>query len=456
MLTTMHRVIARHASTLGFALLLTLATSRDARAGDPPILSCDESASGFSSGEVAELVRFTGEAGQVVSLNIESCYFSSDEPEIDLCPPSGTAPILSGVRGLLPDITLPETGTYDIFVRASGGGGNGGATWKITYYSLFPSESVCTGQPLALGQEISSTIDRDCREHLYTFSGAAGQTIEVDTFFEDFNLDFISADFWEPGWSVFDQTGGALVASGPKGLHQVTVPDTGSYLLRVRNESNFDTAPVNFDLVVRESSPIACGATVSTRCGLARASFPFSGDTGDVLSMSFVFFGTSSEEPEIDVCPPTSETLVVDGTMQPVDFTLTETGKHTILALSDSFSGGMPEMKLNLYWLWPPEKTCPDAEIVFGQETSDSTDQDHLERTYSFHGIAVQRISINFVEGPGRFWTPEYQLFAPADGAIVAMGEEGLQEVVLPDTGQYTLRVRARWIQIAIYCPHTG
>jgi len=80
-------------------------------------LVCGESVSNSLDGlDDRKVFTFFGDAGDVVALYLSYTIVSSEEPVIDLCPPSGSALIVTENRAPVV-VELPETGIYDVVVR---------------------------------------------------------------------------------------------------------------------------------------------------------------------------------------------------------------------------------------------------------------------------------------------------------------------------------------------------
>jgi hypothetical protein len=198
---------------------------------------------------------------------------------------------------------------------------------------------------------------------------------------------------------------------------------------------------------------LSCGEIVSDERPTSREQpLSLTGSAGDVISLRFFFSIGSGQEPVIDVCPPSTTAPILHEEMRAQDITLTEDGAHTVLFLEIGSEVELPLASWTIVptWLFPPEKTCGTS-LEFDTPTTKSLSAAAPERTYQFHGVRDQRISVEFSDnGPPSpatafGWSPGFDLVEPVAGAKILTAGDGLHEIDLPATGTYTIRAQDVW-----------
>jgi hypothetical protein len=127
-------------------------------------------------GQAAE-ATFSGTAGQRVSLVAEDSTFTPLSTYIYLYAPDGRQLILTYFDALLGAITLPDTGTYRFRIeqnRFSDDVATGSATLRL--YNVPPDT---TGTIAIGGSAVTTGIDVPGRSAVLTFSGTAGQRVNL-------------------------------------------------------------------------------------------------------------------------------------------------------------------------------------------------------------------------------------------------------------------------------------
>ena len=203
-------------------------------------------------GQAAE-VTFSGTAGQRVSLVAEDSSFTPLSTYIYLYAPDGRQLILTYFDALLGAITLPDTGTYRFRIeqnRFSDDLATGSATLRL--YNVPPDT---TGTIAIGGSAVTTGIDVPGRSAVLTFSGTAGQRV---------NLQMSGSTF--PDGSarvrVANPNGSYLAAGFPDGVvGPMTLATTGTYKLIV--EQWWDTEAVAVGDVTLQLTTAGAGAAAS-------------------------------------------------------------------------------------------------------------------------------------------------------------------------------------------------
>ena len=126
------------------------------------LVSGESISNSLDSVDDRKVFTFVGEAGDVVGLYLSYNIASSEEPVIDLCPPSGSAPIVSENRAPV-DVELPESGTYDLVVRAPVvlGANDYPTSYNVGMEWISPAEKASDSEEITFGEEVRCCV-ADC------------------------------------------------------------------------------------------------------------------------------------------------------------------------------------------------------------------------------------------------------------------------------------------------------
>lgn len=293
-----------------------------------------ESVEGFlPTGQNVSYV-FTGTAGDVVSVEVESGFdgylelrdstgsiiASDDDSGFDLNP-------------LIENIELPDDGEYTLVLAGFGSDTAGSYTLTLTSDSSGPVANTETGT-IAYGQTVEGEMV--AREAIrYTFEGTEGDVISItvetpfDSYLELHNAvgDVLIAD---------DDSGGQLQPA----ITDYTLPVTGTYELILSGFNSFDEGGYTISLTVggivapEDVTPITYGETLTATMESGnKANFSFEGTEGDIVTISVAapFDGL------MELISESGELLATDddggGDLNPKieGFTLPATGTYTIV-----------------------------------------------------------------------------------------------------------------------------
>jgi hypothetical protein len=193
---------------------------------------CGESISNsLDSIDDRKVFKFMGEAGDVVGLYLSYNSASSEEPVIDLCPPSGSAPIISENRAPVV-VELPETGVYDLVVRAPVvlGANDYPTIYNVGMEWVSPPEKACDAEEITFGEKNTCCV-KDCLpQQTFGMTGVQGRRIEIDlesfapTFSPSYRTEFV----------LLGPTGAVPVALGEAGVHVIELPMSDDYRFLLR------------------------------------------------------------------------------------------------------------------------------------------------------------------------------------------------------------------------------
>lgn len=204
-------------------------------------------------GEV-DCYNFTGTAGDVVSI-AES---EPTQPQFNTCwrlhrPDNAVVgtPECSGQR----NVTLPSTGTYTIDVYDNSNSGTGDATgsYDLTYTAVSPASCAV---PIACGATVSGSITPPTESDTFTFAAQANEVATVTA--NDIDAGVVA------GFEVYSPNGTSL-AKSTTGLRTISLPDAGTYTIRVFE--NGDDGTTNYNLSFAIVSPTGSRCATALACG---------------------------------------------------------------------------------------------------------------------------------------------------------------------------------------------
>lgn len=279
--------------------------------------------------------------------------------------------------------------------------------------------------------QLSAVGESDCFE----FSGEQNETVSVTT--------QETAGFFQSCWEIFTPGGASLGAecAGDPRQDQRTLPETGTYTIRVfdQNENEAGAYDVNLVFVSATASAcatgIACADTLQGQLVLVGESdvYTFTGQSGDAVSVTAQETGGG-----LAACwelyDPTG--LSLGSQCGQGERTLAVSGAYTLRVFDDG-EAQPGTYDLNLVFVSDTASTCADA-IGCGQTLAGSLDAVGESDTYHFASAAGETVSVAVQETAGGL-AACWELYDPQGiGIATACGQA---EKRLAVAGDYTIRV---------------
>ncbi|BFU89616.1 MAG: hypothetical protein NTAFB01_08030 [Nitrospira sp.] len=375
---------------------------------------------------------FTGTVGQTISLGITSVTITS--LNVSILKPDGTilvapAPFTTS-GGAIDSQVLPSSGTYAILVDPSSV-----YTGNITL-TLYNTPDV-TGTITINGATVSPTLTVPGQRARYTFSGTAGQWV---------NLGLTAVTMTSSNVSMFKPDGSTLASTGigtaGGSLDPVSaLPTTGTYTIVV-DPSGLATGTMTLTLTSPLIGTITLdGAAVPlslTKVGQT-ARYTFSGTSGQWLSLGLTSVTISSST--VTLLKPDGTSLAsttvgtTGGGLEPPS-TLPTTGTYTIVIDPWGTNTGTITLTLMSY--------LSDTLTLNGTATTTTIIPIGRNALYTFAGTAGQWISLGLTavtipSSTVTLWKPDGTQLA---ATTVGIGGGSLDvPTALPTTGTYTVTV---------------
>jgi pre-peptidase len=287
--------------------------------------------------------RFSGSAGQSVSVNLSSSVADTD---FQLLKPNGnvlTSGSFDASGDFIDPITLPVDGTYKLVLDPQS---YFVGTVTATIYDV-PADATAAG---AIGSTTVNTVVVPGQNGVMTFAGTAGQRVSLTAS----AVSIPSSVVWieRPNGSTFPQF---VVLSSGQYMSPVTLPQTGTYTIHIDPQGN-GTGHMSLDPEIVPGDPVypivANGVLVSGTNGGAgqNALFTFTGSANQKISL--VVSNSTLGSAGVSIQKPDGTTLVssfsitsgggyVDTTTLPVN------GTYTIKA--DPFGTTVGSVDMRLY-----------------------------------------------------------------------------------------------------------
>ena len=363
-----------------------------------------------------DVYRFTGTAGQ--RLIYDSLEYEFDAVSARIFNPSGGNVFLSGNADSEPGpFTLTESGTYYLVMESSGDNPPPDYSFRLIDATQAPATA------LAFDTQINGLLDPGTRADVYRFNGAAGQKLFMDAMPTNSGA----------AWYLYGPQNQQLSGAGLASDFEVTLPQTGQYLLLAGFGSDTNPQPYSFRVVTptNTTNALAFGATINGTLSEPGESdyYTFTGTVGQRL----VYDALDNDFDNVTVqlvTPSGNAPLHHNADSDSAPITLTESGTYTVrLYTGDdvvrdySFriidAAQAPAVALTL-------DTQIEAVLVPG------TRQD----VYRFNGTAGQKVFMDAMPtNSGAAW----YLYGPQNQQLSGAGLASDFEVTLPQTGQYLL-----------------
>lgn len=244
----MRRLVAM---VLAIMLPLPILRGVVADAGTCASIACGAPVSGSVPLGASDCRELSGTAGEVVSIAIDSTTGGNFSPRWTLLAPGGG----SVGAGSFPDqreLTLPTTGAYTIQVTDNGNDGAGAYT--LTYAVVSDAPSRCAA-PIACGATVESALGTASESDTYAFDAEAGEIATITSSETAAGLNAC--------WELYGPSGTSLANACIQGT--VTLPDTGSYTMRVFDNGDNDTGPYALSFAIVSPTASRCAAAIA--CG---------------------------------------------------------------------------------------------------------------------------------------------------------------------------------------------
>ena len=397
-------------------------------------------------------LTFNGTAGDRISLDLTNVTISSSS--VTVKKPDGTTLLSNtnvGTGGVFFDATtLPMTGAYSIFIDPKIT-----ATGSITL-ALYNIPADATGTIVIGGPPVVVTIATPGQNARLTFTGTAGQIIDVDWFGE---VSFFTRPIiLKPDGTTLADDYGASTADD---IYQLPVTGTYTLLIDPAGNSVGNTTRILYEVpqpvtysIVADGPPVTVTVPVYGQI----AYVTFNGTAGQRVSLKMNNVKLGQSWANVVVTDPQGNYLNDDYAYPEWFFdggfldqerlidtmTLPSTGTYTITVYPDSGSSGKLDLQLlNV----PPDVT--GTILPNGQPVSITTTVPGQDARLTFTGTAGQRLSLNVTEAiypyseismlkpDGTFLTAvNIQTQPPTTGAPPSGFEDTF---TLPTTGTYTI-----------------
>lgn len=242
----------------------------------------------FSEGSLSALYTFSGQAGDVITISMNSDDFDS-YLTLSQSGQSGVSLITDDDSGgdlnsLIGPYTLPSTGSYIITASSLGGTSVGDYTLRLNRVEL---------ETIEIGDSIEASMGENTSSLFYSFQGEAGQVISIEVDSNgtlDTTLVVRGPDGYQIGFD--DDSGGSY---DPE-LNRLALTQTGSYIIVVQPYTVGDTGDLTIELRQSELRSLDDGAQqVSLNDKQFEDFFSFTGNAGERVRITLtVRNGTAS------------------------------------------------------------------------------------------------------------------------------------------------------------------
>jgi RHS repeat-associated protein len=390
----------------------------------------------------ADLLTFSGVAGQLASVQVSNSNSLNCNLYVSIISPDGT-PLAQPNNScsssfFLNPIPLPATGTYTVLV-APANGTTGAATITLWLFSEQESGGVLSGTPTPITMNISG------QSQAMPFTGVAGQFADVQFANSTFGC-CVAVSILNPDGStlITNTIGGAALSLGP-----IELPANGTYTLLVAPtgaNSSSGSASVTLWLFNEPASAVLTPGTpeevLLSTPGQSDA-LTFSGVAGQLASMQITNSNSLSCNLYVSIIGPDGTALTRPNNscsnsffLNPV--TLPATGTYTVLVAPANGTTGSATVNL---WLFS-EQT--GTNISPGTPTAVTVNTAGQSQSMPFFGAVGEYASVQFSNSTYGCCVT-VSILNP-DGSTLVSGTTGdtslsLGSVALPGSGIYTLVV---------------
>lgn len=396
----------------------------------------------------------TVRAGDVVTLNATASYDSENRPltyEWTLVRPAGSTAVLNHEATARPFFVADAPGEYAAALRVSNG---------ISLSA--PDETTVTAVtgPMVCGSLMSGSIAAAAESVQYTFSGQAGQMVTLTAAVTG---GFVPYTAWltvlRPGGVVLDEF-------GANGQRQLTLPDAGTYTVRVRASNFTATGTFNVGLECRRpaaanDAALACGSLISGSIAAPAEvdQISFSGQTGQLVTLTLVITsGFSPYTAWATVFTPAGGVLVEFGANGQQQLSLPAAGTYIVQIRASNF---VATGSYNLGFECRRPVSPVDAALGCGGLITGTLGSPGEVDQLVFQANANDRITLTLaVTGGFSPYTTWLSVFSPSGAMLTEFGANGQQQITIPLSGTYVIQVRASnfvatgTYNIGLECPY--
>ncbi len=302
------------------------------------LMSCGDIMSGsITAAAQVDTYRFAGAANAIVTLSLADTggfdIHSIANVFANVYAPSGKSVVSFGANGQQ-QLTLAETGTYVVQVNAGNLTTTG--TYKLGLVCRSPTAQPSTA--MSCGSLLQGSIATQAQVDQYTFAGAANDIVTLslaDT--GGFDIHSIANVFA----NVYAPSGKSVVSFGANGQQQLTLAETGTYVVQVNAGNLTTTGTYKLGLVCRSptaqpSTAMSCGSllqgSVATQAQVDQ--YTFAGAANDIVTLSLADTGGfdihSIANVFANVYAPSGKSVVGFGANGQQRLTLAETGAYVV------------------------------------------------------------------------------------------------------------------------------
>jgi len=392
---------------------------------------------------------FDGTTGEIIELILaQTSGFAGSFATAELFAPSGLSlGTLNTVE--LKEFTLPETGKaatgnpYTVKTQAANGAATGTYNFGLERRQAPGGGADPDPQspPLVCGQLIPASIDEAGEVDYYRFDGSAGDQIQ---------LTLVQSGFVGGTWvkaTLFSPTGVDLGTHNANNIAAYTLPDTGTYAVRVLNHHLVYTGNYSIGLeCVVPLGPVEAhlvpGDLVSD--SIAKSGevdyFTFDGDVGDQVQLALTQTGfVGGTWAHAVVYAPSGATVdsFNANTIRPI--TLPEGGTYAV-RVSNYHYYYTGDYTLGLESVSPLGPV--ETHLVPGDLTGGTIDESGEADYFTFDGNAGDRIQLALIQSGfvGGTWAHAV-VYGPGGNTVDSFNADNIRPITLPEDGTYAVRV---------------
>ena len=399
-------------------------------------------------GEV-EFTSFSGTTGDEVAVTlVQKTGFGggTDASYATVFSPTG-AEVVGFYANRQQAITLPEDGTYLVRVQHANLFRTG--TYNLGFQCLQPTAP----PPIAMtcGDLLTTeSIDAAGEVDFMSFSGMTGDEVAVTLVQKTGFGGGTDASYA----TVFSPTGAEVVGFYANRQQAITLPEDGTYLVRVQHANLFRTGTYNLGFQCLQPTappPIAmtCGDLLTTESIDAAGEvdfMSFSGTTGDEVAVTLVQktgFGGGTDASYATVFSPTGAEVVGFYANRQQAITLPEDGTYLVrVQHANLFRTGTYNLGFQCL---QPTAPPPIAMTCGDLLTTESIDAAGEVDFMSFSGMTGDEVAVTLVQktGFGGGTDASYAtVFSPTGAEVVGFYANRQQAITLPEDGTYLVRVQ--------------
>ena len=323
--------------------------------------------------------------------------------------------------------TLPKAGTYYLLVVGRNSGNANDAYGSQVYQSTTPTAT------LALDTPVTGTIAAPNAQQVYTFHGAAGESLVFDA---QGGPQYLYASLTDPfGGTIPGGLNGNQFPNSD--TNPFILPYTGTYTLTVASYYG-TTGPYQFEL---HSSPAATPLTLNAPItgtlagGISDNVYTFGGASGQSLYIQGLA-DSHSNGAYYEVFDPNGRNLGGTYTENNRSYTLAATGAYTLVVYGQNSANATDS-----YGLTVNESTPTTATLALNTSTTGTIALTSQSQVYTFTGTPGQRLSFDGQSAPNSSFYAA--LYGPNGSEITNynLASDGVLSPALRYPGTYTLVV---------------